>query len=573
MRVRVAFVAALVVGLAALGCGKKEPEPPPALPAPPVPPGGVAPPGGTGAPPAAPSPDALKAETAKRLKEIGLAFHNFESANQVFPAGVVGPDGNLGLSWRVALLPYLDQGALYGQFKLNERWDSEHNKKLIPKMPSVFAHPAQPSSEGNTHFRALTGRDAFVPLPAPWVPKPNWAAHWRAQPGFPALGRAINSITDGTSNTLMVAEAAAVPWTKPDELPYQEEFVKGGAPKPAAVPKFGGPFAGGFHALMCDGKVVFFPDTLGEAARRAIVTASGGEVDPEAHAILWPAPPKAPPAPVGVPDALPDAAARKIAVANFQKLANAAHAHNDGWGQLPGGFASANGPGLSWRVALLPHIGEEALYKQFKLDEPWDGPTNKPLLEKMPKVFASGGKAAPAGHTFVRTTQGPGGIIPIPVVGKGKPPGLPGAPPVPGLPGAPPGPPLPKPGFPLPANAIQRIGDGSGITLLFVEAAESVPWTKPDELTVPYVSAIGEGPFPVPELGGAFADGFHAALGDGRVMFLKKALPKGELAKLLTPHGGEVADDATTHAVYVAGPQKPDEAKLPGPPKAETKPK
>src|SRR5581483_2163049 len=44
-------------------------------------------------------------------------------------------------------------------------------------------------------------------------------------------------------------------------------------------------------------------------------------------------------------------------------------------------------PTLSWRVALLPYLGEEALYKEFKLDEPWDSLHNKKLLKKMPKAL------------------------------------------------------------------------------------------------------------------------------------------------------------------------------------------
>lgn len=295
MRARNVFAAALVAGLAALGCGKKDPDPPavggpPGAPVPPV-------------PAAAPNPDADKEETVRRLKQIGLAFHNFESATLSFPAGVVGPNGNLGLSWRVALLPYLEQGALYKEFKLNEPWDGEHNKKLVAKMPRAFAHPARPAGEGKTHFRALAGHDAFLPLPAPWVPEPNFAALWRAAPGFPALGRPMSAFSDGTSSTLMVAEAAdPVEWTKPDELVYQDEVPKTGGLRPGPVPKFGGAFADGFHALMCDGRVHFFPTDLKPDVIRALVTVNRGEViDGPAAALIWGKPPQGAGAPPPVP--------------------------------------------------------------------------------------------------------------------------------------------------------------------------------------------------------------------------------------------------------------------------------
>ncbi len=63
--------------------------------------------------------------------------------------------------------------------------------------------------------------------------------------------------------------------------------------------------------------------------------------------------------------------------------------HHDEKGQFPSAaICDAEGkPLLSWRVALLPYMGEKALYAQFKLDEPWDGPTNRPLIGKMPAIF------------------------------------------------------------------------------------------------------------------------------------------------------------------------------------------
>jgi len=63
---------------------------------------------------------------------------------------------------------------------------------------------------------------------------------------------------------------------------------------------------------------------------------------------------------------------------NLKQLALAFHAHNDSTGAFPSAaICDDDGkPLLSWRVAVLPYIGEKTLYQKFKLDEPWNGPTN-----------------------------------------------------------------------------------------------------------------------------------------------------------------------------------------------------
>src|SRR5205823_5177427 len=75
----------------------------------------------------------------------------------------------------------------------------------------------------------------------------------------------------------------------------------------------------------------------------------------------------------------------------FQQILIAFHNYNDATGALPAHalYSKDGKPLLSWRVALLPYVGEEALYKQFKLDEAWDSPHNKRLIDRIPKVYRS----------------------------------------------------------------------------------------------------------------------------------------------------------------------------------------
>lgn len=189
--------------------------------------------------------------SSNNLKQIALAMHNHHDANRGFPAAAIfSSDGKPLLSWRVAILPYLEQQPLFQQFKLDEPWDSEHNKKLLANMPKIYA-PVQGEvkDKESTFYQVFVGKGA----------------------GFEGRkGQSIAQFADGTSNTILVVEAGtAVPWTKPEDLTYE-------ADKP--LPKLGGLFDGSFHAALADGSVHFFMKGTDEKKLRALITRNGGEV-------------------------------------------------------------------------------------------------------------------------------------------------------------------------------------------------------------------------------------------------------------------------------------------------------
>jgi RNA polymerase sigma factor (sigma-70 family) len=165
--------------------------------------------------------------SAGRVRKIGCAMWDYYEIYGLFPpAAIVGMNGKPLLSWRVLLLPYFGEDKLFAQFKLDEPWDSFHNKKLLAKMPTVYAPVRGKTKDSHlTFYQVFTG------------------------PGTVFEGtmgrRAIREITAGTSNTVMLAEAGeAVPWTKPADLVIDPK-------KP--LPARGGMFRGDFHIGTADG--------------------------------------------------------------------------------------------------------------------------------------------------------------------------------------------------------------------------------------------------------------------------------------------------------------------------------
>jgi hypothetical protein len=120
------------------------------------------------------------------------------------------------LSWRVHILPYLNEDALYRQFNLNEPWDSPANRRLLSQMPAIYGTPEmrKKAGEGKTFYRGFSHRGGI--FEKPFVP------------GGPPTKVSIVAITDGTMNTIMVVDAGeSIEWTRPDDIDWP------GGPRPA----------------------------------------------------------------------------------------------------------------------------------------------------------------------------------------------------------------------------------------------------------------------------------------------------------------------------------------------------
>jgi hypothetical protein len=194
---------------------------------------------------------ARRMTASNHLKQIGLAVHNYHAAYKKIPGPIRDKNGKALLSWRVAILPFIEEQALYERFHLDEPWDSDHNIQLVGEIGDVFSDPSLPLPEGQTVFRMMAGDETGVKLEG---------------------DTRFRDFLDGLSNTIMCMEVSpehAVVWSNPE--PFQPDMEN-------PVAQMGKAHPGGCHVLMYDGAVIFFTHSIDADLFRAMLTRAGGEV-------------------------------------------------------------------------------------------------------------------------------------------------------------------------------------------------------------------------------------------------------------------------------------------------------
>jgi hypothetical protein len=219
-----------------------------------------------------------RARSTNNLKQIMLALHNYHDTFNHFPPAVIyGPDGKPWHSWRVLILPYLEQSELFQKYDFREPWNSPKNKQVSDTVLSVYQDPIYGATkEPVTHYVAPVGEKALFP--------PQGSPITNLDPVKIDLARgapSINQITDGTSNTIAVVPAdpnRKIPWAKPEDLPITDSFPglgkPGGIPlpypsiddKPRSVP-----------VAFTDGAVISLRENIDPAILKALLTPRGGE--------------------------------------------------------------------------------------------------------------------------------------------------------------------------------------------------------------------------------------------------------------------------------------------------------
>ncbi|HUY92075.1 MAG TPA: DUF1559 domain-containing protein [Pirellulales bacterium] len=204
----------------------------------------------------------IRSQCTNNLKQIGLGLQNYADVYRCFPpAYVTDANGKPMHSWRVLILPFIEQQAIYDRYDFNEPWDGPHNSLLAKEMPPIFRCPADQANPGTlTDYVAVVGPETI------WQPDRSVT---------------FQEITDGSSNTIAVVEAAGlgVHWMEPRDLPFAA-VANGINPKQ-------GPGISSHHphaaiGLFADGHTQTIPQSISVKLLRAICTKDGcEEIDEE----------------------------------------------------------------------------------------------------------------------------------------------------------------------------------------------------------------------------------------------------------------------------------------------------
>jgi len=201
---------------------------------------------------------ARRSMCTNNLKQIGVAMHIYHDRWKCFPAAVrTDEDGQPMRSWRVAILPFVEQAPLYDQYDFSQPWNGPNNSALQSTSISAYRCPSDgdPTST-ETSYVMIVGKDTIG--------------------GEPGEAVRIADISDGTSNTILAIEvgASGIHWMEPRDVTVEEAVTF--LTDPAASP-FEQVHLGGANVLLADGSVRFMSESTDPQTLRALLTRNDGQ--------------------------------------------------------------------------------------------------------------------------------------------------------------------------------------------------------------------------------------------------------------------------------------------------------
>ncbi|MBC8355504.1 MAG: DUF1559 domain-containing protein [Planctomycetes bacterium] len=196
-------------------------------------------------------------ECSNRLKQVAFAIHHYHDTYKTFPPAYISDFHGPALhSWRVLLMPFVEQQSLSANYDFNSAWNHETNLPLADICPATYRCPMSDAPASDTNHLAVVGGETVWPGNGPTE---------------------FRDIIDGSSNTIVIVESheSRIKWTEPRDLTFDtmEWQINGEAP----LSQISSKHPGGVNVALADGSVRFISETMDPEFLRALITAQGGE--------------------------------------------------------------------------------------------------------------------------------------------------------------------------------------------------------------------------------------------------------------------------------------------------------
>ncbi|MEZ6063512.1 MAG: DUF1559 domain-containing protein [Planctomycetaceae bacterium] len=219
-------------------------------------------------------PSSQQHQCRANMNHLTLGMLNYRAVSGTLPSasGLRMEDGMTSppLSWRVAILPQIDETQLFNEYSTSQAWDSAANARLQFQRPDHYVCPAADFyADGDPNEPLLT---SYI------VPTGDGTIF--GDPSGPALS--LDEITDGTSNTVMVVEACGtdIVWTEPRDLDVTKTPL--GVNLPGSHPGRSDGLLSSYHATgahvgMADGSVPFISEHIDPQVLKKLTTANAAD--------------------------------------------------------------------------------------------------------------------------------------------------------------------------------------------------------------------------------------------------------------------------------------------------------
>lgn len=232
--------------------------------------------------------DARRVHCKNNLKQLGLALHNYHDTYNLFAPGWISKDGTPGLGarvgWQVGILPFVDQAPMYNQIDFSKLSPIESDGKpikLFQAALAIYRCPADPAPEKNPlrgDYGTSNYSGNYGHIPSPRLRPLGMSDFWPGAVVAPMRSRGIfarnssvgiRSITDGTSNTLLIGErcftSGAGIWPGVTDNAHEDDALTDCSHRSrinAGWSSFSSRHGGGVNILLCDGSVRFLDDAI-----------------------------------------------------------------------------------------------------------------------------------------------------------------------------------------------------------------------------------------------------------------------------------------------------------------------